>query len=194
MKYRGILVLLLVFISCNAFAQSPYLFGFKGGMNVSTLGKEGSGYTTKLGYHFGFYSTSRFYQEFGLQMELLVTQQGARVEDISNLKLNYTYLAAPIFANIYFTESASIEAGLQVAYLLKATQVDEGEKINQRDVVRNWDLAGILGFNYSKPYGSIGIRYVLGFTNTNNSSVAAENKFRNKVLQLYVAKTLMNAK
>ena len=124
-------------------------------------------------------------------MELLISQQGARVEGISNLKLNYTYLNAPIFANFYFSESAAIEAGAQVGYLLKATQVDEGEKFNLREEVRNWDLGGVLGFNYSKPYGSVGLRYIFGVTNTNNSSLAAENKFRNKVLQLYIAKTLI---
>ena len=188
---RYILLLFFSILSTQLFGQSESSFGFKGGLNVSTLGKQGYGYTTKLGYNLGFYSQLRYYQEFGLQMELLVSQQGARVEGISNLKLNYTYLNAPIFSNIYFTESAAIECGLQVGYLLKATQVDEGEKISLRDEVRNWDLGGILGINYTKPYGSVGIRYILGFTNTNSSSAAAENKFRNKVLQLYIAKTLI---
>jgi hypothetical protein len=173
--------------------QSAYQFGFKGGPNVSTLGKQGSGYTAKLGYHFGFYSKSRFYQELGAQMELLVSLQGARSNQVSDLKLNYTYLTAPIFANIYFVESASIESGIQLGYLIKATQVDDGDKYNIREDVNNVDFSGVIGINYSKPYGSIGIRYVLGINNTTNASRSSDVKFKNKVLQLYISITLIDS-
>jgi len=100
-KLKGILSILFFTLSVQVYGQSSNLFGFKGGPNISTLGKTGSGYTSKLGYNLGFYSSSRFYQELGVQMELLISQQGARSEILSDLKLNYTYLTAPLFVNFY---------------------------------------------------------------------------------------------
>lgn len=162
-------------------------------MNISTLGEQGAGFASKLGYNLGFYSEKRFYQELGVQTELLLSLQGARVENISDLKLNYTYLTAPIIAKIYFIKSTSIEAGLQPGYLLRAVQVDDGDRFSVRDDVYSFDFSGIIGINYSKPYGSIGFRYVLGINNTTNASSSSEVKYKNKVLHLYISKTLIDS-
>lgn len=190
---RSVFSILILFVSSSLHGQSVNQFGFKGGANISTLGPIGTGYTSKIGYHFGFYSSTQFYQELSLQLEFMVSQQGARSELLSDLKLNYTYLTLPLLANIYFIESAAIESGVQVGYLLKATQVDGGDKFNRSDEVRNLDLSGIIGINYSKPFGTIGLRYVLGINNTNSASPSAEVRFANKVLQLYVAKTILKS-
>lgn len=189
MKSRLILSIFLFLLSIYSYGQPAYLFGVKGGLNVSTLGQDPL-LTPKLGYNVGLYYSSRYYQELGVQLELLLSQQGARYDSYSNLKLNYTYLNVPVIANIYFIEDAAIECGLQVGYLLKATQVDEGEKFDISEDVKSWDFSGVVGISYNKTYGSIGIRYVLGINNVNNASRSSEIKHRNNVLQLYVAKTI----
>jgi hypothetical protein len=193
LKIKGIIAVLFVVFAFESYGQSANMFGFKGGLNVSTLGQQGAGFTSKLGYNLGFYSEKRFYQELGVQMELLLSLQGARIETISDLKLNYTYLTVPLIAKIYFIESASIEAGLQPGYLLRAIQADDGDKYSIRDDVNSFDFSGIIGLNYSKPYGSIGIRYVLGINNTTSASRSSEVKYKNKVLQLYISKTLIDS-
>ena len=193
MNIKGIITALFIVLSFESYGQSAYQFGFKGGLNVSTLGQQGAGYTAKLGYNLGFYSEKRFYQELGVQLELLLSLQGARSEAISDLKLNYTYLTVPLIAKIYFIESASIEAGLQPGYLLRAVQVDDGDKYSIRDDVYSFDFSGVIGLNYSKPYGSVGIRYVLGINNTTNASRSSDVKYKNKVLQLYISKTLIDS-
>ena len=187
-----ILTVFMSLLAIHLYSQPAHVFGIKGGLNVSTLGQDPL-LTPKLGYNVGLYSSSRYYQELGLQVELILSEQGARYESFSNLKLNYTYLNVPVFANIFFVEDAAIECGLQAGYLLKATQIDEGEKYDIREEVRSWDFSGILGLSYNKPYGSLGIRYVLGINNVNSASRSSEIKHRNNVLQLYIAKTLIKS-
>lgn len=190
---RRILLFLLALIicSCSLQAQSQHTFGFKGGLNVSTLGGNATGSSARLGYNLGFYAENRMFQELGIQTELLVSFQGARSTDINNLKLNYTYLTLPVILNIYFSEDVALEAGLQPAYLLRAVQYDGGDKFDIRDNVNNFDLSGILGISYNKSYGKAGVRFVLGITNTNGTSFTFKSNSKNKVLQLYLAKTLI---
>lgn len=190
---RRILLFLLALIicSCSLQAQSQHTFGFKGGLNVSTLGGTATGSSARLGYNFGFYAENRMFQELGIQTELLVSFQGARSTDINNLKLNYTYLTLPVILNVYFSEDVALEAGLQPAYLLRAVQYDGGDKFDIRDNVNNFDLSGILGISYNKSYGKAGVRFVLGITNTNGTAFTFKSNSKNKVLQLYLAKTLI---
>lgn len=184
------LLLVLVTFGGEAFTQNTGEFGFKGGVNVSTLGQSESG-AAKLGYHIGFFGEKRFYQELGIKTELLVSLQGARSSLISDLKLNYTYLALPVIASIYFNKEASVDLGLQGSYLLRAIQKDGGNKDNIRGNVNNWDLSGIIGLSYGKPYGKIGIRYLLGISNTNGSFFNFNSNSKNKVLQVFVAVPLI---
>jgi hypothetical protein len=188
-KYLILVISLFIFTISSA--QDSGQFGFKGGLNVSTLGNTDAGQSAKLGYNLGFHGEKRYYQELGVQAELLISLQGARSTNISDLSLNYTYLSLPVFANLYFSEGAAFELGLQAAYLIRAIQNDGGNKINIRESVNNFDLSGILGLSYSKPFGKIGIRYVLGITNTNGASFTFDSNTKNKVLQIYVSKPLI---
>ncbi len=191
MQHRLFLIVSIALLSFNCHAQPTGQFGFKGGLNVSSLGNKEAGLSAKLGYNFGFYGEKRFYQEVGVQTELLVSFQGARSTDVSEVRLNYTYIVLPIIANIYFSEGAAVELGLQGGYLIRAIQKDGGNKINIRDSVNNWDLSGIIGLAYGKKFGRIGIRYVLGITNTNGSWFTFDTNSKNKVLQLYLAVPLV---
>lgn len=194
MKYIRLLTFFFLVTIGQIHAQQSNAFGFKGGLNVSTIGNNLSGYGAQLGYNFGIYSMMRPYQEVGLQVELLVSKIGARNQAISDLHLNYTYLTLPVFSNIYFAEGTAFEVGLQFGYLLSAIEEDNGNEINIREDVKNFDFSGIIGVSYSKPFGSMGLRYVLGINNTNGASRSAEVKFKNKVLQLYIAKNLFDSR
>ncbi len=97
----------------------------------------------------------------------------------------------PVILNVYFSEDVALEAGLQPAYLLRAVQYDGGDKFDIRDNVNNFDLSGILGISYNKSYGKAGVRFVLGITNTNGTAFTFKSNSKNKVLQLYLAKTLI---
>jgi hypothetical protein len=193
---RSLFMLLsaIVIGSCSLQAQPKNTFGFKGGLNVSTLGGKATGSSARLGYNLGLYAENRLYQELGIQTELIVSLQGARSSSINNLKLNYTYMALPILSNIYFSKGVALEAGLQPAYLLRAVQYDGGDKFSIRDNVNNFDLSGIVGISYNKPFGKAGIRFVLGITNTNGTVFTFDSNSKNKVMQLYIAKTLVTKK
>ncbi len=190
-KSKYLILVISLLICTISTAQDSGQFGFKGGLNVTTLGNTDAGQSAKLGYNVGFYGEKRYYQELGVQAELLISLQGARSTNFNDLRLNYTYLVLPIFANMYFSEGAAFELGLQPGYLIRAIQSDGGNKINIRESVNNFDLSGVLGLSYSKLFGKIGIRYVLGITNTNGTWFTFDTNTKNKVLQIYLSKPLV---
>ena len=187
---RSLLVIgslfLLLSLPIMLLGQTSGQFGLKGGLNVSTLGGKESGYSAKLGYHAGLYVEKQYYQEIGVTIELLVSLQGARVQGYDELKLNYTYLTLPIMANIYFAKGASVDLGLQGGYLLRAIQKDGGNKIDISEDVNKGDLGGIVGLSYLN-HVRIGVRYVLGISNSNGTFFTFSSNSKNNVLQIYVA-------
>jgi len=191
MRIRILPLLFFIASGITAHSQPSGQFGFKGGLTVSSLGTTGGERSAKLGYHFGFYGEKRFYQEVGVQSELMISLQGARATNFDRLKLNYTYLVLPVIVNLYFSENAAVDLGLQGGYLLRAIENDGGNKINIRDNVNNWDLSGIVGLSYGKPFGKIGIRYVLGITNTNGAWFNFNTNSKNQVLQIFLAAPLV---
>lgn len=182
-------IFLVLFVSEYCMGQASW-WGIKGGANISTIGNKSSGLTTRLGYHVGIYGSKQFFQELGVQVDLLVSYQGARSSDINDLKLNYTYLTLPVFANIYAHDYVAFELGVQFGYLLRAMQAESGDKLDITDSVRNFDFAGVIGVGYKHPKIESGLRYVLGITNTSSSNVNSEVYTGNKVLQIYVAKPI----
>ena len=187
-RYFLVLIFLCLFAATST-AQSKW-YGVKGGLNISTLGNKSSGYTSKLGYHFGMYGSRRFFQELGVDMELMVSYQGARNSDINDLRLNYTYLTLPVMANIYFREDFAVELGMQFGYLLRAVQSESGDKQEISENVNSFDFSGIIGIGYKNHKFGSGLRYVLGITNTNSSIILSDVYFGNKVFQIYFAKSI----
>lgn len=184
-----ILILSLLLLSGVTKAQVSW-WGVKGGLNISTIGTQASGFTTRLGYHAGIYASKQFFQELGIQADLMVSYQGARSSDINDFKLNYTYLTLPVMVNIYATEFVAFELGLQPGYLLRAVQAESDDKLDISDSVRDFDFAGIIGVGYKHPVIEAGLRYVLGIINTNSSNISSDVYTGNLVLQIYVAKPL----
>lgn len=185
-----ILIVILHLPAPKLQAQALSEHGFKGGLNISRLGTVPTEYTFKLSYHLGLFYTYQPYQEIAFQVETLYSRQGARHRDIADLRLVYNYLNIPFTVKFFFSDIASIDAGLQPGILLSATRKDGDQSFNINENVRTIDFSGIIGLSVTKPYGSIGMRYALGINNTNSASLSAEIKFSNQVFQFFVAKTL----
>lgn len=182
-KYK--LSLLLIFISFQAPAQ--IYWGLKGGVNVSSLGTTGQ-YKPRIGYHFGTYYSQHIESQYGWQIGLQYSLQGARDAANTNGRLAYHYINMPLVMKFYFSESTYAEVGPQVGYLLNAKYIETGFKDDRTEGVQKWDISGLIGLGHETDSGtSLGLRFGFGFTNTSGATIGSGSVFRNLLFQAFVS-------
>lgn len=184
MKKAFLCCVLLLLWKTTAYSQEVEI-SLKGGMNVATLGRSELGLPSRIGYHLG--GTAEFITTpfFSIQTELMYSLQGAAIDRSQQIYLNYHYLNIPILAKAYFYEDASFEIGGQYAYLLKA--VNQTYLGNQSDEINKHDFSVVFGLAYKlNETINAGIRYNLGITNTADRDIIYEQRYTNRVLQIYI--------
>jgi Outer membrane protein beta-barrel domain len=184
MTIKKILPIILVFASFQVPAQT--LWGLKGGANVSTLGSTGQ-YKPRLGYHLGAFYSQHIEDQYGWQIGLQYSLQGARDAANTNGRLAYHYINMPLVMKFYFSESTFAEVGPQISYLLSAKYSETGFKDDRTDGVQRWDFSGLIGLGHETDSGaSMGLRFGFGFINTSGASVGNSVVFRNLLFQAYI--------
>jgi len=184
MKYFFSLITLL-FVNCLSVAQISW--GMKSGFNVSSLGNNNSLYEAKLGFHTGLYYLQRLEPQYGLQLEVQYSLQGARDARVNSRSQSYNYIHLPILIKFYLNENVFAEVGPQGSYLLKANAFDEDVKFDVTNEVKRWDISGLIGMGYETSFGgNLGLRFAWGFTNTSGAPLGNDLVFRNWMLQLYL--------
>ena len=183
MSLRNTVFALLIFASTQV--QAQVVMGLKGGLNVTTLGTS-STYQPRLAYHIGGYYSQHIEEQYGLQIGLQYSLQGARVMNGANGRLSYHYLIVPILIKLYFAESLYAEVGPQVAYLVNAKYIETGFKDDKTSSLKRWDFLGMVGFGHETDSGgNMGLRLGIGFTNP-AGIVGADFVPRNLILQGYI--------
>lgn len=184
MHILKVLPILLMVASMHTSAQ--VIWGLKGGANVSTLGKSAQ-YKPRLGYHVGTFYSQHIEEQYGWQIGLQYSLQGARDAANTNGRLNYHYLSLPLVMKFYFAGNTFAELGPQVGYLLSANYSETGFKEERTALVKRWDLLGLIGLGHETDSGaSMGLRFGWGFLNTSGGSVGNTVVFRNLLFQAYL--------
>ena len=183
MSLRNTVFAILIFASTQIEAQ--VVLGLKGGLNVTTLGTS-STYQPRLAYHIGGYYSQHIEEQYGVQIGLQYSLQGARVMNGANGRLSYHYLSLPILMKLYFAESLYAEVGPQVAYLMNAKYIETGFKEDKTNSLKRWDFLGMVGFGHETDSGgNMGLRLGIGFINP-AGVVGADFVPRNLILQGYI--------
>ena len=108
-------------------------------------------------------------ETFGLTAGVLFAMQGAKDKDISDWKMNTTYLNIPILANAYLTKGLAIKVGIQPGFLLSAknkyTQNNVSVDADVKDIMNKVDLSIPIGISYEYQSFVIDARYNWGLTN-----------------------------
>ena len=182
-----ITILSLILVAGVLQTKGQILLGAKGGLNVSTLSTS-SLYKPRLGFNAGIFYSQHLETQYGWQIELQYSLQGARDAASTNGRLAYHYLALPVLMKLYFKESVFAEVGPQVGYLMGAKYKEQGFEDDRSSGVRKWDLLGLVGFGHETQSGTtLGLRFGIGLLNTSGASVGNSVVFRNLVLQAHVA-------
>ncbi len=178
--------ILFVIISFQTAKSQETLWGVKGGMNVTDIGKKEMGYVTRLAWHAGGFGEFIMTPFVSIQIELMYSLQGAATDASREVRLNYHYANLPIFAKIYFLEDASFELGIQYGYLVKAIKkTDYGYTENLNSLVNRNDFSLVLGFAYNLGESIVfDLRYNMGISDTRGADIIYELRRTNRVLQL----------
>jgi len=185
---RLFFIVLLVIISFQVARSQETLWGVKGGMNVTDIGRKELGYVTRLAWHAGGFGEFIMTPFVSIQIELMYSLQGAVTDASREVKLNYHYANLPIFAKIYFLEDASFNLGIQYGYLVKAIKkTDYGYTENLNNLVNRNDFSLVFGFAYNLGETVVfDLRYNMGISDTRGADIIYELRKTNRVLQFSV--------
>ena len=135
--------------------------GIKAGVNFATL-TDASGLDNRTGFVAGAFVGGKLGDRFGIQADLLYSQQGA---EFDAGEFNLDYVNVPIVAKIYLTDKFNLQAGPQFGVLVNdEAQTVIGEVIN--DIGTNeFDISGVVGIGFDVPLGlRLEGRYNFGLT------------------------------
>jgi hypothetical protein len=178
-------------LSTAAFSQAQVSIGIKAGPNFAKIDTEsslGTNYKNRAGFHGGGFVLFKF-AKFGLQPEVLFSQQGTKVKfNSQDLDANYSYINVPVILKLYTVAGINLQVGPQFGFVSSAKQdmVDQfGNVQNSQDVkdqIKKSDISAAFGVGWDLPFGlSIDGRYNLGLTDINDGS---GDEIKNQVWQI----------
>nr|WKN37943.1 porin family protein [Tunicatimonas sp. TK19036] len=203
----GIIALLLsaMVIPISLVAQDTRT-GIKGGLNVSNLYVDDvSDENLRPGFSLGVFTQLPVSEFFVIQPEVNYSTKGARLTYDANFfdaegeyKFNLNYVDVPILATFKLGESADIQIGPYISYLVGSnisTDGDLGEALADidRDNFHTFDYGLSAGFGLNFDAISVGVRYNYGLAEIGDETLAeaALKGAKNSVAQLYLALNLL---
>lgn len=182
-----LVLIVLTFTSCAC-----HYYGFKSGLNGSTITGDDIGDTQpKIGLVAGGFAELCIDDYTSVQPEVLYSQQGVKYTDHNGFDgtLKLDYINVPVLVKFRASNTLVFEAGPQMGLLLSAKDKYESTSISGTDDIKDnyepIDFGANLGLNYDLQNGwYFGARYYLGLSNINNHT-DVNNK--NGVLQFSVA-------
>lgn len=143
---------LLCFLVFIASAQE-FNGGLTGGLVASQLdGDHYKGYN-RAGFLIGGYVNREFAEKLFFQMELRYLQKGSKKADTKTgeyYKSDLHYMELPITIRYFYYKKLDFEAGVGIAYLIKAMEDKDGtELVAAEPDFNKFDFSAILGINYA---------------------------------------------
>lgn len=185
---------LLLAVGLAGTAQAQMRVGIKAGANMAQYTNvDLTGHGFVIGPQAGFTLNAPITSDgfFSVQPELLYSQKGDKIEDLTTSRLHYVDL--PVLARIN-ADGFIFEAGPQVGFLAAGThkqyqringQTTDSRTFSSTDGLHRFDVGYVAGVGYQLASGpNIGLRYNGGLTRLldNGSTVSV----RNSVFQLFV--------
>lgn len=157
----------------EAFSQTKFGYGFKGGVNLAGYHTNQSTSTDRVGLNVGAISRLKFSRTLALQAELLYSQKGGLYSMnygysndllIVRFQSKLDYISIPIVAQINLLKKLKFEVGPEFGFL-----INENFELNYPSVIipvnAKTDFGAIAGFSYEFQNGLfIQPRYSWGLT------------------------------
>lgn len=154
--------------------------GIKVGANFATI-SDVTGADSKTGFVVGAFAGAKLGDKFGIQGDLLYSQQGAEFE-IGDVDLSYVNV--PVVAKYFVTDKFNIQLGPQFGFI-----VDDNIKSDILEA-ESFDLSGVAGIGLHLPFGlRADARYNFGLTDilkSTDSDIKVSEPGKNTVITISV--------
>jgi len=187
----------------QAYAQAQLAIGLKAGPNFSNIDTKSSAmanYQNRTGFHGGAFVLIKA-AKFGVQPELIFSQQGSKVEiNSQNFESNFSYLNIPIILKLYTVAGINIQVGPQFGFVTNAEtpiqdQLNPGsyQVRDVKDKMKSSDFTVALGLGWDLPFGlTVDARYNLGLSKIYDEAPSQQTEdAKNQVFQLSVGYKLI---
>lgn len=166
MKFKYFLILLMLILTVNAFAQT-FKGGFTGGLNAARIDGDTYDIYGKLGLNAGAFVSREILSDFlDWQLELKYTSRGryqGPTPTFSGIDLiSLTYAELPLSLQLHLNEKIQIELGLSPDVLLKEYYEDENGPVSPEyaNELRRFGITAFAGVNYFFiTHMSVGMRF-----------------------------------
>ncbi|MFD2587708.1 porin family protein [Croceitalea marina] len=164
--------LLLCFSSLSA---QDFSFGAKAGANFANVtGDDVENSSSRTGFHLGAVARIGVSEKFGIQPELIYSQQGAK-DDEFDVTLKLDYLNVPVLADIVVAQGFSLQVGPQFGININSGVEDDNGNEGDVEDINSLDLGAALGAQYKLDSGLFfQARYNLGL-----SDIAEDSDVKN---------------
>jgi len=180
-----VVVFILALITTGVSAQGIDL-GIKAGVNFANISDAKQGavnldYSGRTGVVVGVFAGAKFNDRFGIQADLLYSQQGA---EFDGGDFNLDYVNVPVVAKIFLVKGLNAQIGPQFGVVVNdEAQTVVGEVINDI-AVNDFDISGVAGIGYDVPLGlRLEARYNFGISDVPDAPGASG---KNSVVTLSV--------
>lgn len=175
-----ILWVVVLFLTCNLYAQQ-HPVGIKIGGNLANLSGDGtSDLSSLLNFHAGFFMEIDLTKDIKIQPELLFTVYGFKLDEGDNPSVRLNYVALPVIARYGLSEKFSLDAGPQVGLLVTAKN-GTGSLADVKPDFFDRDFGVNFGISYEfSDKVSTSFRYYLGITDVTK----VQTKNYNRAVQL----------
>ncbi|HET9487982.1 MAG TPA: porin family protein [Chryseosolibacter sp.] len=186
----------LLIAAQQAYSQAQLAIGIKAGPNFSNIDTKSSAtanYKNRTGFHGGAFVLIKA-TKFGIQPEIIFSQQGSKVEiNSQNFESNFSYVNIPIILKLYTVAGINIQAGPQFGFITNAEtpiedQLDPGTYRVQdvKDKMKSSDFTVALGLGWDLPFGlTVDARYNLGLSKIYDEAPTTQtDNAKNQVFQL----------
>jgi len=188
------MIFILLLASTATFAQH-FELGLKAGANISNFtgasNEADLKAKTMVGFHGGAFVSLFVGNNFAIQPEVLLSTQGAKVEQTGVNKTDYklTYINVPVMAKYRFNGGFYLEAGPQIGF-----KVHEKVDGTSEDFAKSTDFSIAGGIGYHSPIGlGIGARYTAGLSKLGDYDVSTTRPdWKNGVAQISIFYTIFN--
>lgn len=172
MMKRTILILALSLTGGLLFAQAPAEFGLKGGLNISHLRQNSENLgDSRIGLHLGGLAHIHLSPNWGIQPELLFSQEGGYVTRTTVAKLDHINI--PVMVQYMFNNGFRIEAGPQLGVLVNAKlEDDDGVEVDASEDFNSANFSLGAGLSYLSHSGfGVGARGNFGLSDVSEGNI-----------------------
>lgn len=180
---------LLLFIGFIAFSaicvgQNSVDYGFRTGLNYSSLEGDNLDLDSRVGFHANFFADISITSKFSLIPEVGLSALGAKAEDIrlesgDNVELKTNWLQVGVLGRIHLGDKLFLQLGPQIG--VNVGQTDNNDYYN-------YDITAVggIGYNFNENF-SVDVRYGYGLSNVFDREFGEFNEANNRYFQLGVA-------